>query len=58
MALLSERRVGYDRLVGEHASAATHRSLPGATTVPSTAAEPSMRIALERTQREKDSLRV
>jgi hypothetical protein len=36
--------VGYDRLVGEHASAATHRTLPGAATVPSTVAEPSMKL--------------
>ena len=33
---LCERLVGYDRFVGERASAATDRTLSGATTVPST----------------------
>jgi hypothetical protein len=36
--------VGYDRFIGEHASAATHGTLSSAATVPSIAAEPSMKL--------------
>ena len=49
--------VGYDRLVGEHASASTDRALPGATPVCqlfSTLDE----TALEKTRREKDPVHV
>src|SRR5260221_11973326 len=49
--------VGYDRFVGEHASSATHRTVPGAALVCelfSTLYE----IALQTARREKSALRV
>jgi hypothetical protein len=49
--------VGYDRLVGEHASAATYRALPGATPVCQLLSALD-ETAVEKTRREKDSLRV
>ena len=57
MARLYERRVGYDRLEGEHASSATDRTLPGAASVCqlfSTLHE----IALQTARQEKSALRL
>jgi hypothetical protein len=55
MGRLCERLVRYDRLVGEHASASTHRTVPGATSICQLLQSP--RCALLSKQREGKKVR-
>jgi hypothetical protein len=48
--------IGYDRFVGEHASAATHRTVPRVATVPLTDAQPSMKLLSKQRDGKKSAL--